>query len=222
MIELRSVSKSFGHGPTTRKVLEDVDLSLGGATFTALMGPSGSGKSTLIRLLAGLEQADSGSIRVGDADVTKLNRAQTARLRLEKVGVIFQDHTLIPELSAIENVVLPLRAMGISRTEAHQGALDALAAFGIDDLADRRPQEMSGGQQQRVGIVRAMLGGRRVLLADEPTGALDRGATRHVFRALRQAADAGVTVLVATHDHAVADFADNVVHIDGHVLSVAP
>lgn len=220
MIELASVTKTYGRGVEFQKVLDAVDLALEGATMTALMGPSGSGKSTLVRICAGLEGVDSGTVKVAGADVTAMSPDRAARFRLEQVGVVFQDHTLIPELTASENVALPMRAMGVSRVDAREGAEEALALFDIEELADRFPAQMSGGQQQRVGIARAMLGGRRVLLADEPTGALDRASTRQVFEALRQAADSGVTVLVATHDHAVREFVDFVVEIDGHVLSV--
>lgn len=201
--------------------MDAIDLVLQPATMTALMGPSGSGKSTLIRICAGLETADAGLVRVADRDVPTMSESQRARLRLEHVGVVFQDHTLIPELTAAENIELPLRALGHSRAKARAKAREALSMFDIEELAGRLPAQMSGGQQQRVGIARAMTGQRSVLLADEPTGALDRVATRHVFDALRQAAQAGVTVLVATHDRAVAEFADAIVEIDGELLSVS-
>ncbi|GAA1351654.1 ABC transporter ATP-binding protein [Falsarthrobacter nasiphocae] len=218
MITCTSVSKSYGSGQHAVPVLRGVSLDLPKGSFTALMGVSGSGKSTLIRILAGLESADEGQVTVAGRELSALKPRQRSAIRLEAVGVVFQEHLLLPELSAVENVELPLRGRGFSRAEARKDALEGLEFFGLAELADRFPDEISGGQKQRVGIARALVGGRTVILADEPTGALDRGSARVVFETFRRAADEGVTVLVATHDPLVGDWADATVHlVDGEV-----
>ena len=218
MIECIKLTKKYGAGASSVRVLNKVDLSVAQGTFSLLMGPSGSGKSTLIRILSGLETADSGKALVDGQEINALNSRQRERLRLEKIGVVFQDHLLLPELRAVENVELPLRGLGMPRAEAREHALAALALFGLEDLASRWPDELSGGQQQRVGIARATVGRRSVILADEPSGALDRVATRAVFAALREAAERGVTVLAATHDPSAADFADAVYDMEDGCL----
>lgn len=218
MIQLDRVSKSYPTVSGRHEVLAEVSLDRPVGSMTALMGPSGSGKSTLVRLCAGLERPDSGTIVIDGVKVTGLSARKATDLRLRTVGVVFQDHTLIRELSAVENAELPLRAMRHGRAPARAAALEMLEYLDIVEVADRRPDEISGGQQQRVGIARALLGGRTVLLADEPTGALDRASTEFVFAGLRQAADRGVTVMVATHDRSILSWADSTVEIDGGEL----
>ncbi|WP_116115566.1 ABC transporter ATP-binding protein [Austwickia chelonae] len=218
MITIRNLSKSYPSGTGPVPVLSEVDLSVDPGELVALMGPSGSGKSTLIKICAGLVLGDTGDIDIAGQTLTRLSARRRAHLRLEHVGVVFQDHNLLPELSAVENVALPLRALGTARRTALDEAQDALLAFGLDHLAARRPTDISGGEQQRVGIARALVGDKKILLADEPTGSLDRQASHDVFAMLRAAADGGAAVLIASHDHAVTDWADTVITIEDGTL----
>lgn len=182
MIAAVGVSKSFGVGAGRVEALRNVDIEFSSSGLHALMGESGSGKSTLINLLAGLDVPDAGEIEVNGTCVSEFDEAARARHRLEHVSVIFQDNNLIAEMTNIENVALPLWARGQGRAQGRRAAADALARLGIDQLGDRRPSEVSGGQRQRVGVARALAGGQRVLLADEPTGALDSANSEELFK----------------------------------------
>ena len=176
--------------------------------FVCVYGASGSGKSTLLNLIAGLDVADSGDIQVGDVCVSEADEKQRARLRLDIAGVVFQDHNLIEEFTAAENVALPLEVRGIPADLARAEASDQLGRVGLTGLGNRLPRQLSGGQRQRVGIARALTGQRAVLLADEPTGALDSAATLDVFKVVRALCDEGVTAVVCSHDTRCRDFAD--------------
>ncbi|MDU5547881.1 MAG: ATP-binding cassette domain-containing protein [Cutibacterium avidum] len=184
------------------------------------MGESGSGKSTLINLLAGLDVPDAGEIEVNRQRVSELDEAARARHRLEHVSVIFQDNNLIAEMTNIENVALPLWARGRNRAQGRRAAEDALARLGIDQLGDRRPSEVSGGQRQRVGVARALAGGQRVLLADEPTGALDSANSEELFKVFAALAhEQSMCVVVATHDPIAGRFCDSMTVLrDGEVV----
>lgn len=182
------------------------------------MGPSGSGKSTILNICAGLVQADSGLVEVMDQDLTSLSAGRRAQMRLTHLGVVFQDHNLIDEFTALENVMLPLLAQGYTKDEARREAQGALARLSVEELSRRRPTEMSGGQGQRVGIARALAGTKSVLVADEPTGSLDSANTAEVFRALFELAQQGVAVIAATHDRDVERYCSRTLEVvDGHL-----
>ncbi|RKF25567.1 ABC transporter ATP-binding protein [Micromonospora globbae] len=186
----------------------DVDFEARPGEFVCIYGASGSGKSTLLNLMAGLDLADSGEIQVSGIDVTTANESQRAQLRLETVGVVFQEHNLIEEFTAVENVALPSEARGVPAEAARSEATDQLRRVGLEGLDNRLPRQLSGGQRQRVGIARALTGQRAVLLADEPTGALDSAATQELFALIRSLCDQGVTAVVCSHDRRCRDYAD--------------
>lgn len=188
--------------------------------FVCVFGASGSGKSTLLNLLAGLDLPDSGEIQVGGYDVGRLDESGRARLRLRTVGVVFQDHNLLEEFTAVENVALPLEAAGMSPAAAETAARQQLARVGLDGLESRFPHQLSGGQRQRVGIARALTGDRAVLLADEPTGALDSGASTDLFALIRKLCDDGLLAVVCSHDPLCRSFADTVYEMrDGRLAA---
>ncbi len=219
MIRLSDVSLEYQSAVETVFALRNVDLRVDRGEFLAFTGPSGSGKTTLINVIAGLQRADTGHIAVGDVDVTGASDTQLAGMRLRHVGVIFQDDNLIREFTAEENVELPLRARGMSARESHEAAQSALDEVGVGELGGRSPLELSGGQRQRVGIARALVGGRAILLADEPTGALDTANSQTIFGLMRGLANRGVTVVAASHDLAIRDVADRVIEMqDGRVI----
>ncbi|MFL1376499.1 MULTISPECIES: ABC transporter ATP-binding protein [unclassified Nocardiopsis] len=209
------------HGEDARRVsaLVDADLVLHPGEFVAVMGPSGSGKSTLLHLAGGLDAPTSGRVLVQGTDLGTLSAADRAVVRRRSVGYVFQDFNLLPALTAAENVAFPLELDGLAARRARRAALDALAEVGVAELADRRPEDMSGGQAQRVAIARALVGPRRLLLADEPTGALDSATGTAVLRLLRDRADAGAAVLMVTHEARFAAWADRTVFLrDGRII----
>ncbi len=201
--------------------LRGVDVSLAPGETVCLFGASGSGKSTLLNVLAGLDVPDAGRVQVAGVDVVRASEAERTALRLRSVGMVFQDSNLVAQFTAAENVELILRCQGATAPRQQAGAL--LAALGVGELADRRPSDMSGGQRQRVGIARALAGDRRVILCDEPTGALDRANSRALFGLLRDLArEQQLGVLIATHDREAAEFADRVLTlVDGRVEDAA-
>lgn len=219
VLELRDVSRVHGHGATEVTALDGVDLVLRPGELVAIMGPSGSGKSTLLTLAGGLDAPTSGEVVVEGESLTGMSATALARLRRRSVGYVFQDLNLIPTLTAAENVALPLELDGASRRVALRSARKSIEDLDLVDLADRFPDEMSGGQQQRIAIARALVGPRRVLLADEPTGALDSQTGEAVLRLLRRRIDRGAAGLLVTHDARHAAWADRIVHLrDGKVL----
>src|SRR5580704_16121112 len=173
ILELHGISKFYGEGENAVRALCEVDLSVDEGHLVAVMGPSGSGKSTLLTIAGSLEEPTSGEVRIGGAALSKLSRNEKARLRRRSVGYVFQDFNLLPGLTAAENVSLPLELDGVSVPKARAAGLAALAALGVADRAGWFPDQLSGGERQRVAIARAMVGERRLLLADEPSGALD-------------------------------------------------
>lgn len=216
-LELQDVSCIFGEGPRRVVALEHVSLVVEPGELVAVMGPSGSGKSTLLNVAGLLQQPTSGRVLIDGADVAQLNRARAARVRRTRVGLVFQNYNLIPTLTVGENVGLPLELDGASPREA---VLTALAEVGLDGLADRFPEEISGGQAQRVAIARALIGPRTVLLADEPTGALDTSTGEGVLRVLRSRIDAGAAGILVTHEPRFAAWADRTVMMrDGVIQS---
>jgi putative ABC transport system ATP-binding protein len=214
-----NVSRLHGHGETEVRALDAVTLTVHAGELVAVMGPSGSGKSTLLNLAGGLDQPTSGKVFVEGSDVSSMSLRELAALRRRSLGFVFQDFNLIPSLTAAENVALPLELDGERVRKARRVALDSLETVGIRDLADRFPDNMSGGQQQRVAIARALVGQRRLVLADEPTGALDSHSGEAVLRVLRARCDTGAAGLLVTHEARHAAWADRVVFLrDGVVV----
>ncbi|MCB9879600.1 MAG: ABC transporter ATP-binding protein [Planctomycetes bacterium] len=214
-ITLRSVTKSYSRGGETLRVLDELDLDMDAATFYALMGPSGSGKTTLLNLVGGLDQADSGVVQVGDIDLAELDGGELAQWRAEHVGFVFQGFNLLPVLSARENVELPLLLAPLSKRQRREQAERALELVGLQDRMDHKPRELSGGQEQRVAIARAIATDPQVILADEPTGDLDRNTADAVLELLQRLnRELHKTILMVTHDPQAAGYADKVIHLD--------
>ena len=223
VLELRGVSRIHGHGDVTVCALDNVCLTVAAGEFLAVMGPSGSGKSTLLNLAGGLDSPTSGDVLVEGQVLGELSRTALARVRRRSVGYVFQSLNLIPSLTAAENVMLPRELDGISRRTARREALAALEEVGLAGLSGRFPDDMSGGQQQRVAIARAVVGQRRLILADEPTGALDSHAGEDVLRLLRARCDRGAAGVLVTHDARHAGWADRVVFLrDGAMVDETP
>lgn len=219
VVELGGASRSFGHGHTAVVALHPTDLRVGAGEFLAIMGPSGSGKTTLLSLVGGLDRPTAGQVLVDGKDVGALVARDLAVLRRRTVGYVFQDLNLLPGLTARENVSLPLELDGRPAREARNEASEVLDSLGLRGLDDRFPDDLSGGEQQRVAIARAMVGQRKILLADEPTGALDSITGESVMRLLRRHCDGGGTVILVTHDAAHAAWADRVVFLrDGRLV----
>jgi putative ABC transport system ATP-binding protein len=224
-LELRHVSKVYGSGPTKVHALSEVSLAVERGELVAVMGPSGSGKSTLLTIAGSLEEPSSGEVVVDGVDLATVSRSDQAKLRRRSIGYVFQDFNLLPGLTALENVTLPLELDGTRAKAAKTSAVDALEELDIADHADRYPDELSGGERQRVAIARAIVGQRGLLLADEPTGALDSVNGEAVMRLLRAATRRGVAGVVVTHEAQLASWADRVVFLrDGRVVdqTVAP
>ncbi len=219
VLELRDVTRVHGSGATEVHALLGVSLTVRAGEFVAVMGPSGSGKSTLLTLAGGLDEPTGGKVLVEGADLATLSPGELARVRRRSVGYVFQDLNLIPALTAAENVALPRELDGVRARRARHEALRTLEDLDLRDLADRFPDTMSGGQQQRVAIARALVGGRRLVLADEPTGALDSTTGESVLRLLRSRCDAGAAAVLVTHEARHAAWADRVVFLrDGLVV----
>ncbi len=219
VLQLVSVDRVHGAGETEVHALRSVSLSVRAGELVAVMGPSGSGKSTLLTLSGGLDQPTSGQVLVEGVDLAQLGGKGRARIRRTSVGYVFQDFNLIPALTAVENVALPRELDGERASVARAAALAALEEVGIADLAERFPDEMSGGQQQRVAIARAVIGERRLILADEPTGALDTETGEDILRLIRARCDSGAAGVLVTHEARHAAWADRVVFLrDGVVV----
>jgi putative ABC transport system ATP-binding protein len=219
LLELRDVRRVHGTGDAQVIALDGVSLAVEPGRMVAVMGPSGSGKSTLLHLAGGLDSPTSGEVVVDGTSLTGLSRTALAALRRQAIGYVFQDFNLIPALTAVENVALPLELDGMKLKQARAFAEQALDELEIAELADRMPDDMSGGQRQRVAIARALVGPRRLVLADEPTGALDSGTGEAVLRLLRRRVDAGAAAVLVTHEARHAAWADRVVFLsDGRVV----
>jgi putative ABC transport system ATP-binding protein len=219
VLRLDTVTRVHGEGATAVQALRAVSFAAHAGELVAVMGPSGSGKSTLLTLAGGLDVPTTGSVSVEGVDLAGLGQQGRARMRRTSLGYVFQDFNLIPALTAVENVALPRELDGERARTARIAALAALEEVGIADLADRFPDEMSGGQQQRVAIARAVVGDRRLILADEPTGALDTETGEEILRLLRARCDAGAAGVLVTHEARHAAWADRVVFLrDGVVI----
>ncbi len=219
LLAMRRVARVHGTGPTAVRALEGVDLDVRLGELVAVMGASGSGKSTLLNLAGGLDTPTAGTVTLAGDELSALDARARARLRRRSVGYVFQDFNLIPALTAAENVSLPRELDGVRARVARREAMAALDEVGVADLADRFPDELSGGQQQRVAIARALVGPRRLVLADEPTGALDSTTGEDVMRVLRARIDAGAAGLLVTHEPRFAAWADRTVFVrDGVVV----
>ncbi|CAN5875525.1 ABC transporter ATP-binding protein [soil metagenome] len=219
VLQMRRVSKVYGSGHTGVNALREVDLVVDRGEMVAVMGPSGSGKSTLLTIAGSLEEATNGEVWVDGADLSAMSADDRARLRRRSIGYVFQDFNLLAGLTATENVSLPLELDGLDSRQAQDTALQALRDLGLADRAGHFPDDLSGGEQQRVAIARAMVGNRRLLLADEPSGALDSVNGETVIRLLRNVCKQGMAVVVVTHDAQLAAWADRVVFLrDGRLV----
>lgn len=222
IVEIRNVSKSYRRGSQTLPVLENITLGIEEGEFLALMGPSGSGKSTLLNLIAGLDQVDQGSILVAGQEITALSETELARWRAYNVGFIFQFYNLIPVLTAFENVELPLLLTGLSRKKRREHVATALSLVKLADRMDHYPGQLSGGQQQRVAIARAVVADPTILVADEPTGDLDRASAEDVLQLMERLSEGfGKTIIMVTHDPRAARRARSVRVLDKGVLTDA-
>jgi putative ABC transport system ATP-binding protein len=219
VLQLRAISKTYLDGADEVHALREVDLTVEQGTMVAVMGPSGSGKSTLLTIAGALETPTTGEVLVAGQPLSRMSRDDRARLRRRVIGYVFQDFNLLPGLTAAENVALPLELDGLSVGKARAAGLRALEELGLADRASRFPDQLSGGERQRVAIARAVVGDRRLVLADEPTGALDSANGEAVMRLVLTACKGGVGAVVVTHDAQLAAWADRVVFIrDGRIV----
>jgi putative ABC transport system ATP-binding protein len=222
VLELRGVSRAHGEGEALVHALRNVSLTVAEGELVAVMGPSGSGKSTLLNLAGGLDRPDRGVVLVEGQELAGMSRNALADLRRRCVGYVFQALNLVPSLTAVENVALPLELAGMSPRRARRFAEAALSEVDLAGSENRFPDEMSGGQQQRVAIARALIGERRLVLADEPTGALDSVTGEAVLRLLRSKVDAGAAGVLVTHEARHAAWADRVVFLrDGSIVDIS-
>jgi putative ABC transport system ATP-binding protein len=223
IVEVKNLSKSYRRGSRDVPVLVDINLDIEDGEFLALMGPSGSGKSTLLNLIAGLDQADSGTIQVGGVDITGLSESELAAWRATHVGFIFQFYNLIPVLTAFENIELPLLLTGLSRKERQEHVELALRIVSLQDRMDHRPAQLSGGEQQRVAIARAIVTDPTIVVADEPTGDLDRVSAKEVLSLLETLnRESRKTIIMVTHDPRAAQRARIIRHLEKGILDDLP
>lgn len=220
LIEVRKVYKAYHRGKQTVPVLTGLTLDILRGEFLALMGPSGSGKSTLLNLIAGIDQIDAGELKVGGVRISQLSEGELADWRAVNVGFIFQFYNLLPVLNARENVELPLMLFGLSSRERRRRAEAMLALVGLADRMDHTPSELSGGQQQRVAIARALVTDPTLIVADEPTGDLDRESAIDILHLLQKLnAETNKTIVMVTHDQRAAEYAHAIMHLEKGVLS---
>jgi putative ABC transport system ATP-binding protein len=218
-LELNHVTKIYGEGPSLVNALIDVSISVERGAFVAVMGPSGSGKSTLLTIAGSLETPSSGDVVIDGASLAGMSRNDKARLRRRTIGYVFQDFNLLPGLTAVENVALPLELDGVGTRSARDAGMRALEELDMGERATRYPDELSGGERQRVAIARAVVGQRQLLLADEPSGALDSTNGEAVMRMILNACHRGVAAVVVTHDAKLASWADRVIFLrDGRIV----
>jgi putative ABC transport system ATP-binding protein len=218
-LELHKVSKSYGEGEMAVHALGDIDLSVEEGRFVAVMGPSGSGKSTLLTIAGSLEDPTSGDVLINGASLSQMSRNDKTRLRRRTIGYVFQDFNLLAGLTALENVSLPLELDGLPAKRAQSAGMAVLEGLGLGGRAGHFPDQLSGGERQRVAIARAVVGERRLLLADEPSGALDTASGEAVMQLIADACKRGVAAVVVTHDSHLASWADRIVFLrDGHLV----
>ena len=219
ILQMRDICKDYPMGKTVTRVLKNVNLDVSEGDYLAIMGPSGSGKTTLMNLIGCLDVPTSGSYLLGDREITKCSGKELADVRNKEIGFVFQSFHLLPKLTALDNVALPLLYGGVKKEERRERARAALETVGLSDRIDHRPDQLSGGQCQRVAIARAIVGKPRLLLADEPTGALDSASGAQVMELLHQLHDSGSTIIMITHDRGIAHHADTIMTIKDGVLS---
>lgn len=219
ILQMRDICKDYPMGKTVTRVLKNVDLDVTEGDYLAIMGPSGSGKTTLMNLIGCLDVPTSGSYLLGEREITKCSGKELAGVRNKEIGFVFQSFHLLPKLTALDNVALPLLYGGVKKEERRERARVALETVGLADRLDHRPDQLSGGQCQRVAIARAIVGKPRLLLADEPTGALDSASGAQVMELFRQLHDDGSTIIMITHDRGIAHHADTIMTIRDGVLS---
>jgi putative ABC transport system ATP-binding protein len=220
VIEMRAITKVYGSGDTEVRALAGVDLAVEQGDYVAIMGASGSGKSTLMNIVGCLDVGTAGRYLLDGIDVRRVSEAGLARVRNRKIGFVFQSFNLVARTSALRNVELPLAYAGVSRAERRERAVEALTRVGLADRLDHEPSQLSGGQQQRVALARAIVTRPALLLADEPTGALDSHSTAEVLMLFDELAAEGRTILVITHEHDVAHHAGRIVRMgDGQIVS---
>ena len=218
ILELKDICKEYVQGKMTVPVLRDVCFSMEEGEYVAIMGPSGSGKTTLMNIIGCLDQATSGTFFLDGEDVSKCDDNRMSDIRLRKIGFVFQNFHLLPRQSALENVELPLTYAGVPKKERRERAVEALSRVGLEDRVDFKPTQLSGGQQQRVAIARALVNRPRILLADEPTGALDTKSGQQVMELFQDLNREGVSVLMITHDRDIASWASRMVEIRDGIL----
>ena len=219
LVSVRNLSRYYVRGDQIIPVLFDIDLDVNAGDYVALMGPSGSGKSTLLNLIAGIDKPSSGEVRVAGVDIAKLSDSDLALWRSTHVGFIFQFYNLMPVLTAFGNVELPLQLTSLSRSERRERVSTALALVGLSDRATHLPNELSGGQQQRVAIARALITDPTIIVADEPTGDLDRTTAEEILGLLERLNDEiGKTIIMVTHDPKAAEKAHRLIHLEKGVL----
>ena len=219
ILQMRDICKDYPMGKTVTRVLKNVNLDVSEGDYLAIMGPSGSGKTTLMNLIGCLDVPTSGSYRLGDREITKCSGKELADVRNKEIGFVFQSFHLLPKLTALDNVALPLLYGGVKKEERRERARAALETVGLSDRVDHRPDQLSGGQCQRVAIARAIVGKPRLLLADEPTGALDSASGAQVMELFQQLHADGSTIIMITHDRGIAHHADTIMTIKDGILS---
>ncbi len=219
ILQMRDICKDYPMGKTVTHVLKNVSLDVSEGDYLAIMGPSGSGKTTLMNLIGCLDVPTSGSYLLGEREITKCSGKELAEVRNKEIGFVFQSFHLLPKLTALDNVALPLLYGGVKKEERRERARAALETVGLADRIDHRPDQLSGGQCQRVAIARAIVGKPRLLLADEPTGALDSASGAQVMELFHQLHADGATIIMITHDRGIAHHADTIMTIKDGVLS---
>lgn len=219
ILQMRDICKDYPMGKTVTRVLKNVNLDVSEGDYLAIMGPSGSGKTTLMNLIGCLDVPTSGSYLLGDREITKCSGKELADVRNKEIGFVFQSFHLLPKLTALDNVALALLYGGVKKEERRERARAALETVGLSDRVDHRPDQLSGGQCQRVAIARAIVGKPRLLLADEPTGALDSASGAQVMELFQQLHADGSTIIMITHDRGIAHHADTIMTIKDGILS---
>lgn len=213
MIKLQNITKSYTTGQNTLQVLKGIDLDIKAGEFVSIMGSSGSGKSTLLNILGILDEYDSGTYTLDGTLMKNLSQKQAAEFRNQFLGFVFQSFNLLNFKTAAENVALPLYYQKVPRKERHARAIEYLDRVGLKEWSDHLPTQLSGGQQQRVAIARALIGQPKVILADEPTGALDTTTSHEVMNFFKEVNDQGITVIIVTHEHDIAEMTNRVIHM---------
>ena len=219
MINIINVSKEYNLGSNSFLALNRITLNIKDGEFISIMGSSGSGKSTLMNIIGCLDVPSSGDYKLNNENISKLSSNELAKIRNQKIGFVFQSFNLLPRLNALENVMLPLLYSGKSSNERKELALNALINVGLKDRINHRPNQLSGGQQQRVSIARAIVGMPKIILADEPTGALDSTTSLEIMRILDSLNKKGITIILVTHENDIAEYGDRIIYMkDGHIL----